>query len=120
MWIFGAATGGRPILFHASYCGAKTSLNGLAVTNSASVASGTATESQSSCETLAGFLTRLLIFLPFASIRSLGADFAQAGSRLLRFARNDSQGLSLRGAQRRSNLVRESAGRSKTAVVSWS
>src|SRR5512135_2448902 len=68
MWIFGAATGGRPILFHALYCPGKTSLNGLAVANSASVASGTSTDSQSACEMSAGFLTRLPIFVPFAAI----------------------------------------------------
>ena len=33
IWIFGAATGGRPIRFHALNCSAKTSLNGLARAN---------------------------------------------------------------------------------------
>src|SRR5690349_9460770 len=69
MWIFGASTGGRPILFQALYCAGKTSLNGLAVANSASVASGTSTDSQSSCEISAGFLTRLPISRPFAPVR---------------------------------------------------
>src|SRR3954454_12947700 len=40
IWIFGAATGGRPIRFHALNCSGKTSLNGFARAKSSAVHSG--------------------------------------------------------------------------------
>src|SRR5580692_7676407 len=85
----GLSTGGRPIRFHALYCSGKTSLNGRARAKSSSVASGTSTASQSSCEISNGFSGGLRIASPFASIRLSQADGADHGERLANGALSD-------------------------------
>src|SRR3954454_20827576 len=61
IWIFGAATGGRPIRFHALNCSGKTSLNGFARAKSSAVHSGFSSKS-------AGGLVLLVMFLYLSRI----------------------------------------------------